>query len=96
MYDLLRKTHKLITLLYIHIYIYIYIIIYNISISKFNKFGEGKIEFEEMAEDIWVKNKFDVIVEPAGIYWTFMVDLWPKAKFIQVTRDEEAWKNSFM
>ena len=49
-----------------------------------------------MAEDIWVKNKFDVIVEPAGIYWTFMVDLWPKAKFIQVTRDEEAWKNSFM
>ena len=49
-----------------------------------------------MAEKIWVENKYDVIIEPAGIYWTYMVDLWPKTKFIQVTREEESWKKSFM
>jgi len=61
----------------------------------FNAYGKGFIEFDEMARKIWLENEFDVIIEPAGIFWTEMVDLWPETKFIHLNRDFVAWKKSF-
>jgi len=62
--------------------------------DQFNKFGKEEIEFAELAK-IWEENGFDAIVEPAGLYWNFMVKHWPKTKFIHVTRDDESFKASF-
>jgi len=62
--------------------------------KEFNQFGKEEIEFAELAK-IFEENKYDVVIEPAGILWTYMVKHWPKTKFIHVTRDEESWKKSF-
>ena len=51
-------------------------------------------DFAELAK-IWEENEYDVIIEPAGIMWTWMVDHWPKTKFIHVTRDESSWATSY-
>lgn len=48
-----------------------------------------------MAQKIWLENEFDVIIEPAGIFWTEMVELWPETKFIHLNRDFAEWKKSF-
>merc|ERR1712168_519040 len=60
-----------------------------------NQFGKSEIEFPEVAK-IWEDNEYDVIIEPAGIYWTWMAEHWPKTKFIHVVRDEESWKKSYI
>ena len=60
-----------------------------------NILNEGVIEFDEMAQKIWLENEFDVIIEPAGIFWTEMVHLWPETKFIHLNRDFSEWKKSF-
>ena len=39
-------------------------------------------------------NKYDVIIEPAGLYWLEMANHWPKTKFIQLVRDIESWETS--
>jgi len=62
--------------------------------DQLNMFGREEIEFAELAK-VWEDNEFDAIIEPAGIYWTFMAEHWPKTKFIHLTRDEESWKKSF-
>jgi len=63
--------------------------------KQFNLFGKGEIEFPELAK-VWEDNEYDVIIEPAGIYWTWMAEHWPNTKFIHVVRDEESWKKSFL
>lgn len=62
--------------------------------KQLDDFGRGKTTFFELAK-IFEENKFDVIIEPAAIMWTFMVDHWPKTKFIHVTRDHDEWEKSF-
>ena len=57
-------------------------------------YGTNKIEFAEMAKAIWEDNEYDVIIEPAGIYWYEMTKHWPKTKFINLVRDVEGWKTS--
>lgn len=62
-----------------------------------------------MAAKVWEENKYDVIIEPAGIYWHEMAEHWPKVifctnqkllsnkiqtKFINIVRDVESWKAS--
>ena len=64
------------------------------TIFKFNQFGRAEIKFSELAR-IWEDNQYEVIIQPAGIYWTWMVDHWPKTKFIHITRESESWKKSF-
>merc|ERR1719238_1728226 len=61
---------------------------------QFNKFGKMECDFAELAK-IWEENEYDVIIEPAGIMWTWMVDHWPKTKFIHVTRDDTSWATSY-
>ena len=61
---------------------------------QFNQFGKGEIEFAELAK-IWEDNQFDVINEPAGLFWNLMVDYWPKSEVIHVVRDEISWKKSY-
>ena len=63
--------------------------------NKLNKFGKEETEFGELAK-IFEENEFDVVIEPSGILWPYMVDHWPKTKFIQLTREITAWKKSFM
>ena len=60
----------------------------------FDDYGKQKIEFAEMAKTVWEENEYDVIIEPAGLYWTEMADYWPKTKFINITRDVESWQES--
>ena len=47
-----------------------------------------------MAYQVWESNKYDVIIEPAGLFWKEMSDHWPKAKLINIVRDVESWKAS--
>ena len=35
-----------------------------------------------MAKTIWEDNEYDVIIEPAGLYWTEMADHWQKLEMI--------------
>ena len=35
-----------------------------------------------MAAKVWEQNKYDVILEPAGIYWHEMAQHWPKVSLI--------------
>ena len=51
------------------------------SYIKYNKFGKEEIEFNELAK-IWEEENYDVIIEPAGILYTFMAEHWPKAQII--------------
>ena len=37
-----------------------------------------------------------MVIEPAGILWSYMADHWPKTKFIQLTREINSWKKSFI
>jgi hypothetical protein len=57
-------------------------------------YGREKIEFCELAV-IWENNKYDVIIEPAGLMMYEMMTHWPNTKFIHMTRDPEQWKTSF-
>ena len=61
--------------------------------KEFHDYGTEKIQFSELAK-IWEDNKFEVIIEPSALYWTEMVDHWPKTKFIHLTRDFISWKKS--
>jgi len=51
--------------------------------KEFDDYGTGKIDFAEFAK-IWEDNHYDVIIEPAGLYWFEMAPHWPKTKFIQL------------
>ena len=31
-----------------------------------------------MAKKVWEENKYDVVIEPAAIYWHEMAEHWPK------------------
>ena len=62
--------------------------------KELDDFGRGKTKFSDLAK-IFEENKFDVIIEPAAIMWTFMAEHWPKTKFIHVTRDYDEWEKSF-
>jgi len=62
--------------------------------KEFNQFGKEEIDFAQLAK-IWEENEVDVIIEPAGLYWNWMVDHWPKTKFIHAVRDEASWKKSY-
>ena len=61
--------------------------------QAFDDYGRRKIEFPELAK-IWEDNKYDVIIEPAGLYWLEMAEHWSKTKFIQLVRDIESWETS--
>jgi len=61
--------------------------------KELDDYGTKKIEFPELAK-IWEDNKYDVIIEPSGLYWLEMANHWPKTKFIQLTRDVESWEAS--
>jgi len=61
--------------------------------KEFDDYGTQKIEFAEFAK-IWEDNHYDVIIEPAGLYWFEMATHWPKTKFIQLCRDVVSWENS--
>ena len=61
--------------------------------KELDDYGTKKINFAELAK-IWEDNKYDVIIEPAGLYWLEMAAHWPKTKFIQLTRDIESWEAS--
>lgn len=63
--------------------------------KQFNQFGKEEIEFAELAK-IWEDNQYEVIIEPTALFWTFMVDHWPKAKLVHVVRDEISWKKSYI
>ena len=75
----------------------------------FDDYGTNKITFAEMAAKVWEENKYDVVIEPAGIYWHEMAEHWPKVSFIQlnlnftfeiktkfinIVREVESWKQS--
>ena len=62
--------------------------------EKFDDYGKKKISFAELAT-IWEDNQYDVIIEPAGIYWYEMAQHWPKTKFIHLIRDPKSWEKSF-
>ena len=62
--------------------------------NAFDDYGTKKIDFAQFAEQIWEKNEYDVIIEPAGLYWLEMAAHWPKTKFIQLCRDVESWEKS--
>ena len=61
--------------------------------KEFHDYGTEKIQFPELAK-IWEDNKFEVIIEPSALYWTEMVEHWPKTRFIHLTRDFDSWKKS--
>jgi len=62
----------------------------------FLQYGEEKISFGEYAKHAFEDPGFNVIIEPAGVMWMDMVKHWPKTKFIQLVRDEDSWKKSFI
>ena len=62
--------------------------------KSFEAYGKKKISFAEMAKTVWEDNKYDVIIEPAGLYWLEMSKIWPEAKFIHLFRDVESWSIS--
>ena len=62
--------------------------------ESFEAHGKKKISFAEMAKRVWEDNKYDVIIEPAGLYWFEMSQIWPEAKFIHLYRDVESWSTS--
>ena len=57
----------------------------------FDDYGTKKIEFDQLAKQVWEDNQFDVIIEPAGLYWYEMAQHWPEAKFINLVRDVDNW-----
>ena len=61
--------------------------------KEFDDYGTKKTRFAELAK-IWEDNKYDVIIEPAGLYWLEMSKHWPKTKFIQLCRDVDNWDQS--
>jgi len=61
--------------------------------KEFHDYGTENIQFPELAK-IWEDNKFEVIIEPSALYWTEMVEHWPKTRFIHLTRDFDSWKKS--
>lgn len=60
----------------------------------FDDYGTKKIEFDQLAKQVWENNHFDVIIEPAGLYWFEMSRHWPNAKFINLVRDVNSWSKS--
>ena len=62
--------------------------------ESFEAYGKKRISFAEMAKTVWEDNKYDVIIEPAGLYWLEMSKIWPEAKFIHLYRDVESWSTS--
>ena len=60
----------------------------------FDNYGKEKIDFAELARVVWESNKYDVIIEPAGLFWKEMSDHWPKSKLINMVRDVQSWKAS--
>jgi len=62
--------------------------------EEFAAYGKEEIGFKEIA-DKFVAEKYDVILEPSHLYWHEMAEAWPKTKFVQVTRELEAWCKSF-
>ena len=62
--------------------------------ESFEAFGKKQISFAEMAKTVWEDNKYEVIIEPSGIYWYEMAQIWPEAKFIHLYRDVESWSRS--
>ena len=61
--------------------------------EQLNAYGKKEIDFAECAK-IWEENEFDVIIEPAGLFWYEMAKHWPKTKLINITRDVEGWSKS--
>ena len=57
--------------------------------SNSSDYGNKAINFAEFAKQVWEDNHYDVIIEPAGLYWYEMVNHWPKTKFIQLVSDVE-------
>ena len=62
--------------------------------ETFEQHGKKQISFAEMAKTIWEDNKYDVVIEPAGLYWYEMSQIWPNTKFIHLYRDVESWSRS--
>ena len=61
--------------------------------KQWDAYGKKEIDFAECAK-IWEENEFDVIIEPAGLYWFEMSKHWPKTKLINIVRDVEGWAKS--
>ena len=62
--------------------------------AQLDAYGKKEIEFDELAK-IWEDNHFDVIIEPAALYWLEMAQHWPKTKLINLVRDDaETWARS--
>ena len=51
-------------------------------------------EYEIFHYDVKMWNSFKVIIEPSALYWTEMVEHWPKTKFIELCRDPKGFKKS--
>ena len=62
--------------------------------KQFNDYGTKKISFAQFAKEVWEDNQYDVIIEPAGLYWYEMAKHWKKTRFIQLVSDPERWENS--
>lgn len=61
--------------------------------AQLNSYGTKETDFAQLAK-IWEVNHFDVIIEPAGLYWAEMAKHWPKTKFINLVRDVSSWSRS--
>ena len=61
--------------------------------AQLDAYGTKKIDFGELAK-IWEENEYDVIIEPAGLYWVEMSQHWPKTKLINLVRDVVSWERS--
>ena len=60
----------------------------------FDDYGQGKIDFDTLAEEVWEKQKVDVVLAGSDLYWHEMTKRWPKTKFISIVRDVDEWKNA--
>ena len=68
----------------------------SLNSPKYGKLGTN-FQLEVVGKSLislFEDNKYDVIIEPAGLYWLEMAQHWPKTKFIQLVRDIESWETS--
>lgn len=61
--------------------------------AQLDAYGKKRINFAELAR-IWENNEFDVIIEPAGLFWVEMAKHWPKTKLINLVREVGSWQRS--
>lgn len=63
-------------------------------IECFEEYGMGNADFTCISNKI-ESGQYDVVLEPSYFCWLEMTKVWPKTKFVQVTRDADEWVESF-